>query len=174
MRAAKFGFLIIGVLTLGQLTFDSWWLNKTKPDPSLVAIPVRQEFKPMLRRSIEMTTMHAELESQPRDPTWASATEKAYRLYFSEGKPELLRYGMTSEIECRTNMCEVRLLAYGADKAMNWYRLLEKPGLYPSPTGSVPVVVNWDEHDGVTAIFIITKFQNRTSSNIEPPKKKHR
>lgn len=128
-------------------------------------IPVSREFDRIFRNqrpgasTASTIKMHAKIEQQRRDPDWASQTEQAYRNYF-QGQPDLLVYG-SPEVNCRETLCELRLVAHGADKATEWTKILMKPGSMPWPAGGIPVVVNWDYQGGVTAVIVHTMFQRR-------------
>lgn len=129
-------------------------------DASIVAIPLPPEFDRVFLKSIDTRKMRRMLERQPRDPIWATAMEEAHRNYILS-KPELLAFGIFPEVECRSSVCEARMLARGGDETKEWLKFLEKPGSVPWPEGGVPLVIASDQHSGTTAIMIHTAFQNR-------------
>src|SRR5690606_15964398 len=137
--------------------------EKKQYDPPIVAIPVYPEFDRLLsntrpgRQSKEVIAMHAKLERQARDPAWADEMEEALRKFYLE-TPELSRYGVSPQVDCRTSDCEVRMLAY-ADETTNWKQILisgklEKPGSSAWSAEGFAAVTDLDERDGVTAIIV--------------------
>lgn len=132
-------------------------------EAAVVPIPVSQEFDRIFKNqnpganTAGTIRMHARLESQARDQDWAATTENGFRDFYT-GKPELHLY-RTPEVDCRTSICEVRLLAYGSSKdADYWYQLVSKPGAIPMPAGAMPLVLAWDPQEGMTAVIVHMMF----------------
>jgi hypothetical protein len=57
--------------------------------------------------------LHAALEREPRDPDWAYAAESALGSAVNSRR-EIITYG-TPTIHCRSETCQIQLLAYGGD-----------------------------------------------------------
>jgi hypothetical protein len=142
--------------------------ESTKPvNSSFIALPVSREFDAVFGSSADARSLHIKLEQQPRDPIWAPETETAYRNWV-QGKTDLLRYGIRTEVDCRTNMCELRLLAYGGEQSSELYGLLVKqPGSFSLPDGGTTLLVDGDHQDGVTTIIIQTAFPKRPGFSIK-------
>jgi hypothetical protein len=136
-----------------------------KVDLPIVAIPVYPEFDRLLsnqrpgRHSKEVVAMHAKLEREPRDAAWATEMEDALRKFYM-GKPELRRYGVIPQVDCRTSTCEVRMLAFSADD-FDLELTMEKPGSAPWPTGAVLLVADFDKRETATAFIIQVGFPKR-------------
>lgn len=140
-------------------------------DASIKTIPVSHEFEAIFTKYSSFARLHAELEQQPLDLDWAPATEEAFRNHL-QGIPELSRYGIFPEVDCRTSLCELRLVAYGADKGTDWSQVLlqvnqgqQQRGTFHWVEGGIPLVT-WEEQDGATAIVIQTRFPKRPDSKV--------
>lgn len=132
---------------------------------SIIAVPVSHEIESVFRMSPYAMSMHLKLEQQPRDPVWAGEMEEAYGKWI-HGKSELARHGVRPEVDCRTSMCEVRLMAYGGGNSKELYDLLMKqPGTAPWPEGGIEAVADGNEQDGVTTVVIHTVFPRRGYTN---------
>jgi hypothetical protein len=134
-------------------------------------VPTGPEFDVLFKKDINMRIWHSKLEKQPRDAIWATEMEEALRRHFLV-HPDFAGYGVNPEVHCRTSLCEVRMLAYGADKGANWADLRDKPGSQsaPWPAKAFAGVINWDERDGETAVYFNVAFRNRPDPNKDFPR----
>ncbi len=142
--------------------------TENKPvDASNVPIPLRYEFDAVMRKYPGNAQLHTKLEQEPRDPVWAQATEDAFRNFF-QGNPEMARYGIP-EIDCRTSICEIRLIAFNADKTTDWMPVAFKSSSSPRPKDGFPFGFASDEQNGVTAVIFHVGFAGRPGTLIKSP-----
>ena len=147
-------------------------ISEVKPVHLVIdAVPMRPEFDILLARNVNIRTGHSKLERQPRDPAWAAETESAFRAFLLSS-PSFSRYGIDPQVDCRTSFCEVRMLAYGAEKDTKWHYLIEEPGSpnAPRPAKAFAGVIDWEEKDGVTAVYFLVSFRNRPDPNGDFPR----
>lgn len=83
----------------------------------LVPIPTPSEFASIPPTKVywhhdQWQKLHSQIEREPIDAAWASPMEVVLKNAFSESQ-EITRHG-TPTINCRTTMCQVQMMAYGA------------------------------------------------------------
>lgn len=91
--------------------------ENNEPGGAAVPIPTPPEFAsiPSDKKYWHHETwrrLHSRLEREPIDPVWSPPAEAALNSAFNESQ-EITRHG-TPTITCRTETCEVQMLAYGA------------------------------------------------------------
>lgn len=135
-------------------------------EESRTTIPVSREFDRIFGyqrpggNTGSSIKLHEKLEQERRDPEWAAETEQVYR-NFIHGSTDLHSRGVVPEIDCRATLCELRLIASGADKDTDWAKLLLS---MPWPPGGSPVNFDWDYQGGVTAVIVHVMFKRQIPS----------
>jgi hypothetical protein len=114
-------------------------------------IPVAREVEPLLQgRAAEL---HAQLEREPREPSWSAYMEAQLVTYLSS-KPELSSQFSIPLIQCRSSMCELQAIGYGPSAYPNWVAatsdMHDQPWFEFSGVGG-PV----NSQDGLTTILWI-------------------
>lgn len=85
---------------------------------TVVAIPTPREFDQIPETEVywhhdAWRQLHGELEREPIDPSWSVAAEAAISGAINQSQ-EITRYG-TPTINCRTTLCQVQMVVYGAN-----------------------------------------------------------
>lgn len=83
----------------------------------LLPIPMPPEFAKIPSNKVywhhdHWRELHSQLEREPIDPAWAATTEAVLRNAFGENQ-NIMWHG-TPTFTCRTTMCQVQMMAYGA------------------------------------------------------------
>ncbi len=100
-------------------------------------VQLAPEFERLFKEGRTAPNTHAQFLKQPQDSARDIATEEQWRQYYA-GKPDVLQYGVP-EVQCRSAMCEVRLLANATMSGEEWMKLMTgtSQSAYPTFPGSM-------------------------------------
>ena len=83
--------------------------------------------------------IHAEINGEAWDSGWASTTENQFASFYASQPELIVEYG-NPVVHCRSTMCEIQVVAYGATPG-NWLRLnralFDQPWAYQFGEGPV-------------------------------------